>query len=170
MPQQPHETVALILRGVIFKHTEYQSLQEYLSAKYGFKKVKEKKQAVSEIKQMIPANHEKIVFEEEAKSPIVLEENEKKMSLLEIYEGTYLEARISVFIMGDVIQREDIVEGASGEQYSIFTAEYQMMKFVSRSGYSLQRLIEQMVIDLGLEIKSKEWVFHREGVNKLTTQ
>ncbi|MBS7648053.1 MAG: hypothetical protein QXK89_02815 [Candidatus Bathyarchaeia archaeon] len=162
MPQQLHELVVLLLKGVVFRHTEYRSLEEYLAEKYGFRRVEEKEQIVSETRQIIPANHEKIVFHEEAKSPIVLQETEEKLSTLKVYEGEYLDAKVSIYIMGDVVQREDMVTEASGEeQYPIYTSEYQLIKFVSDSGYALQQLTERLDIDLGIDVKSKEWVFHR---------
>lgn len=162
MSQQPREIVVLLLRDVIFKHIEYRSLEEYLIEKYGFREIKEKKQRISEDRQRISLDHEKIVFEEEAKSPVVLEEIEEKVSALKVYEGEYLDARVSVYVMGNVVQREDIVmEAEGGEQYLIYTSEYQMIKLVSESGYSLQQLVERLTIDLGLSVKSKEWVFHR---------
>ncbi|MEM1587034.1 MAG: hypothetical protein QXX99_06345 [Candidatus Bathyarchaeia archaeon] len=165
LPQQPRELVVLLLKGVVFRHTEYKLLEEYLIDKYGFRRIEEKEQIVSEIRQIVPADYKKIVFHEEAKSPVVLEETEEKVSTLKIYEGEYLDARISVYVMGDVVHREDIVTETGGEeQYPVYTSEYQLIKFVSDSGYALQQLIERLTIDLGLDVKSKEWVFHR-GLN-----
>jgi len=160
--QQPHELVVLLLKGVIFRHTEYRSLEEYLTEKYRFRRVEEKEHVVSEDRQIIPADHKRIVFDEESKSPVVLEEIEEKISTLKIYEGEYLDARIFVYVMGNVVQREDVVaEAGGGEQYPVYTSEYQLIKLVSSSGYVLQQLIERLTIDLGLDIRSKEWVFHR---------
>lgn len=162
MSQQPHELVVLLLKGVMFRHTEYELFEEYLAEKYGFKRIEEREQTLSEIKQIVPVDYKKIIFCEEAGSPIVLEEIEEKFSVLKVYEGEYLDAKIFVYIMGDVIQREDIVTEAGGEErYPVYTSEYQLIKFVSNSGYALQQLIERLTIDLGLEIRSKEWVFHR---------
>lgn len=162
LSQQLHELVVLLLKNVIFKHTEYRSLEEYLIEKYGFRSIEEKEQTISEDRQVILPNHEKIVFSEEAESPIVLEETEEKLSMLKIYEGEYLNSEILVYIMGDVVRREDMITDVSGkEQYPIYISEYQLIKLVSSSGYALQQLIEQLTIDLGLGIKSKEWVFHR---------
>lgn len=162
MPQRPPELVVLLLKGVVFRHTDYRSLEEYLAEKYGFRKVEEKEQVLSEIRQVVLANHEKIVFQEEAKSPVVLEETEEKISTLKVYEGEYLDAKVSIYVMGDVTQREDIVIEVCGErQYPIYTSEYQLIKIASESGYALQKLIERLTIDLGLDIRSKDWVFHR---------
>lgn len=162
MSQQSHESVALLLKGVVFRHTEYRSLEDYLTEKYGFRRVEEKEQVVSENRQVISADHRKIVFNEETKSPIVVEEAEEKFSTLKIYEGKYLNTNISVYIMGDIIYREDVVTEVQGkEQYPIYTSEYQLIKLISDSGYALQQLIERLTIDLGLGFRSKEWVFYR---------
>lgn len=162
LSEQPHELVVLLLKGVVFRHTEYRSLEEYLVDKYGFKRIEEKEQLVSEIRQIIPTNHKKISFPEEARSPVVLEEVEEKLSTLKIYEGVYFDAKVSIYIMGDVIQREDLIaEVGDREQYPIYTSEYQLVKMVSESGYALQQLIERLTVDLGLDVRSKEWVFHR---------
>lgn len=162
MPQHPHELVVLLLKGVMFRHMEYKSLEEYLAEKYGFKRIEEKEHVVSEDRQIVPVHYEKIVFQGGDKGPIVLEETEEKLSTLKVYEGEYMDAKISLYIMGDVIQREDVVtEAGGGEQYSIYTSEYQLIKLVSESGYALQQLIDRLVVDLGLDVKSKEWIFHR---------
>lgn len=164
MPQQSRELVVLLLKGVVFRHTEYKLLEEYLIEKYGFRRIEENEQTVSEIRQIVPANHKKIVFHEEVKSPVIVEESEEKVSTLKIYEGEYLDAKISVYIMGNVVQREDVVAEAGGEeQYTVYTSEYQLIKIVSSSGYALQQLIERLMIDLGLDVKSKEWVFYRRS-------
>ena len=47
------------------------------------------------------------------------------------------------------------------EKFPVYTTEYQMIKLVSESGYAMQHLIERLTVDLGLKIKSREWVFHR---------
>ncbi|MEM3466688.1 MAG: hypothetical protein QW566_09485 [Candidatus Jordarchaeales archaeon] len=162
LPQQPHELVVLLLKGVVFRHTEYKLLEEYLIEKYGFRRIEEKEQTVSEVRQIVPADYKKIVFNEEAKSPVVFEETEEKVSTLKIYEGEYLDAKIFVYVMGNIIQREDMVTEAGGEeQYPVYTSEYQLIKLVSDSGYALQQLIERLTVDLGLDVRSKEWVFHR---------
>ena len=160
MSRQPRELVVLLLRNVVFRHSEFHSLEDALVEKYGFSKVEEKEQKISELKQLIPEECKKrVVFEEESTAPIVLEEIERKLSALKIYNGTFLESEIQVFILGETTQKEDIVAGE--EQYTIYTAEYQLVKLVSKSGYAIQQLIERLTMDLGIEFKSKEWIFHR---------
>lgn len=148
------EIVVLVLKDVVYRHSEFRSLEEFLVEKYGFSKIEEKEHKISELKKLIPI--------EEAGTSAILEEIEKKLSSLKIYEGNYLDAKIRVCILGDVIQKEDIIVGAGEEEeYPVYTAEYQMIKLIGESGYAMQHLIERLTVDLGLKFKSKEWVFHR---------
>jgi hypothetical protein len=124
-----------------------------LVERYGFSKIEEKEHEISELRQMIPIESEGTIWEEET---------ETKLSSLKIYEGSHLDAKIRICILGDVIQKEDIIVGTGEEgQYQVYTAEYQMIKLIGESGYAMQQLIERLSVDLGLEIKSREWVFHR---------
>ena len=160
MSQQPRELVVLLLKNVMFRNSEFRSLEDVLVEKYGFGKVEEKEQKISELKQQIPEEYrKKIVFEEESRAPLVLEEVERKLSALKIFKGTFLESEVEVYILGEATQKENIIVGE--EQYIVYTAEYQMVKFVGKSGYAIQQLIERLTIDLGIEFKSKEWIFHR---------
>ena len=135
-------------------------MEDVLVERYGFSKIEEKEQKISELKQLIPEEcKKKIIFEEESTAPVILEEIERKLSALKIYSGIFLESDIQVYILGETTQKEDIVAGE--EQYIIYTAEYQMVKLVSKSGYAIQQLIEQLTMDFGIEFRSKEWVFHR---------
>lgn len=148
------EIVVLVLKDVVYRHSEFRSLEEFLVGKYGFSKIEEKEHKISELKKIIPI--------EEEGTPAILEEIEKKLSSLKIYEGNYLEAKIKVCILGDIIQKEDMIVGAGKEEkYPVYTTEYQMIKLISESGYAMQHLIERLTVDLGLKIKSKEWIFHR---------
>lgn len=154
MSLESREIVVLVLKDVVYRHSELRVLEEFLVEKYGFSRIEEKEQKISELKEIIPI--------ERAGTPAVSEEIKKKLSSLKIYEGSYLEARIKVCILGDVIQEEDIIMGQGEEErYPVYTAEYQMIKLVGQSGYAIQQLIERLTIDLGLKFKSKEWVFHR---------
>ena len=154
MSSQPREIVVLVLKDVVYRHSEFRLLEEFLVERYGFSKIEEKEYKISELKKIIPIK--------KAKAPAVLEEIEKRLSSLKIYEGSYLDAKIEAYILGDEVQKEDIIMGTEKlEQYPVYTAEYQMIKLISESGYSLQQFIERLAVDLGLEIKSKEWVFHR---------
>jgi hypothetical protein len=150
---QPREIVVLVLKDVVYRHSGFGSLEEFLVERYGYSKIKEKEREISELKKIIPIEREGTILEEET---------ETKLSSLKIYEGSHLDAKIRICILGDVIQKEDVIVGTGEEgQYPVYTAEYQMIKFVSESGYAMQQLIERLAVDLGLEIKSREWVFHR---------
>jgi len=157
----PREIVVLVLKNVVYRHTEFPLLGEFLVEKYGFKKIEEKAREVSELEEKIPIDRREILLEEEMKAPIVSEEIERKYSSLKIYEGNYLDAEVKVYILGVIAQKEDTVEISEEERYPVYTAEYQMIKLVSESGYALQRLIEKLSVDLGLKIGEKEWFFHR---------
>lgn len=153
LSQNHRELVVLVLKHVVYRHLELRSLEDFLAEKYGFRKIEEKEHKISELKHITPIERKEVAFEEEI---------ERKLSSLKIYEGNYLDAEVKVYILGDVVQKEDVVVGAGEEgQYSVYTAEYQMIKLVSESGYAIQQLIERLNIDLGLEIRSEEWVFHR---------
>lgn len=153
LSSQPREIVVLVLKDVVYRHSEFRSLEEFLVERYEFGKIEEKEYEISELKKIIPIEREGTILEEEI---------EKKFSSLKIYEGSHLDAKIRVCILGDVIQKEDVIVGTEEEgQYLVYTAEYQMIKLISESGYAVQQLIERLAVDLGLEIKSKEWVFHR---------
>ncbi len=162
LSQQPRELVVLVLRDIVFRHLEFRSLEDFLVEKCRFNKIEEKEHKIFELKQLIPIECGEIIFEEKVEAPVVLEETEKKLSSLKIYEGTYQESKIGIFILGDTTRREDVVAGADEEeQYTVYTVEYQMIKLISESGYAIQQFIERLTVDLGMEIKSKEWVFHR---------
>lgn len=163
MTQQPPELVVLLLRNVIFRNSDFRSLEDFLVERYGFSQVEEKEQEISELKQLITPEYKKrIALEGESEAPVVLEENEKKLSVMKIYEGTFIESKITVYIIGETTQKEDLVTGVeTEEQYTIYNAEYQLVKFVSDGGYAIQQLIERLTTDLGISFGSKEWIFHR---------
>ncbi|MCS7119668.1 MAG: hypothetical protein RMJ07_00740 [Nitrososphaerota archaeon] len=158
---QSHELVVLLLRDVLFKHPEFTSLEDYLARRCGFQKIEEKERKISELKELFPYRHEKIVIEEEGGASVVLGEVEKKVSSLKIYEGTFLESDIEVYMLGETTRKEVIVGVGEKEKYTVHMAEYRMIKIISRSGYAIQQLLEQLLVDIGIEIKSKEWVFQR---------
>jgi hypothetical protein len=156
------ENVVLILKNVIYRSTEFPLFEDFLVERYGFRRIEEKEKEVSEVREVFPASREEIVFGEESRAHIVSEETERKFSSLKILEGTYLDSKIIVYVMGDVICREDLVEVSGEETYRVYTAEYQMIKILSRSGYALQQLLERLKMDTGLKIETKDWAFHRE--------
>lgn len=163
MPLENPETAVLLLKDVMFRHSEFRSLEEFLVEKYGFSKVEDRESALSEMQETIPIESRKIILKEEEKALVIAEEIEEKMSSLKILEGNYMDAKISIWIMGEVFQKEDVIAAANmeGECTAIYTSEYQMIKLISKSGYAIQQLVEKLTIDVGLKIGMKEWFFHR---------
>jgi len=155
------EIVVLVLRNVVYESIEIPSLEEFLIQKYGFRKVEEEVVEVSETEEKIPVHRKKILFEEEKLAPMVLEEILRRCSVLEIYEGSFRDAEISVCFLGETSRERDTVEINRGERYYLYIAKYQMVKLISESGYALQRFMEELSVHLGLKIGKKEWVFHR---------
>jgi hypothetical protein len=158
---QPDEIAVLVLPSVTYRHPNIKSLEEFLTKQYGFKKIEEKEFKLSEHKTLFPKKSGKITFEKEIDASTILKDIEKEFSILKIYEGSCMDAKIRVYELGDVIQEEYIVETTKGEQFPVYTAEYQMIKLISNSGYAIQQFLERLTVDLGLGIGSKEWIFHR---------
>lgn len=155
------ETVTLTLRDVIYRNTELPLLEDLLVEKYGFRVVSDKKQELYESRDVFQMDREEVIFKEEADAYILTEEVERKYSSMKVLEGIFSEAKISIYIMGDVLCKEDIVDVGEGEWHRIYTATYQMIKLVSISGYAMQQLIERLKTDVGLKIGSTEWSFYR---------
>ncbi len=150
MPSPSRETVVLVLKNVVYRHSEFKSLEEFLVERYGFGKIEEKKCAISELRTI---KHEGAASEEEI---------ERKFDSYKIFEGNYLDSRIKICIMGGITEDEDFITGiGEKEQYTVYTTAYQMIKFVADSGYAIQQLIERLTTDLGLDTKPQEWTFHR---------
>lgn len=156
-----NEIVTLTLRDVVYRNTDLPLLEDLLVEKYGFRVVSDKKQELYELRDVFQMDREGVVFKEEADAYILTEEVERKYSLLKVLEGIFSEAKISIYIMGDVLCKEDIVDVGEGEWHRIYTATYQMIKLVSISGYAMQQLIERLKTDVGLKIGSTEWSFYR---------
>ena len=58
--------------------------------------------------------------------------------------------------MGELAQREDIVEVNEKEKYKVYNSKYQLIKVASKSGYAISNFLEQLMLDLSIEIKNKE--------------
>lgn len=157
----PRETVVLTLKNLVYRHTEFMLLGDFLVQKYGFRKIEEVEHEISGSRETTQVDRKDILFEEELRAPILLEEIGTKYSSHKIFDGNYLDVTIRACIMGDIIRTESLVEISNEERYPIYTAEYQMVKLVSESGYALQQFIEKMSIDLGMKIESMNWSFHR---------
>jgi len=145
------ETVFLVLKDVIFRHTEYKFLSDFLIEKYGF----------------IPSEDKiKEIAKSKTAAPQVGDTNEKefeetKYATTKIISGAFSDSEIKIFILGEVVQKEDIVEISETEKDKIYNSKYQLIKIASKSGYAITQFMESLNVDLGLEIKNKDWFFHR---------
>jgi len=151
-----YETVVLVLKDVIFRYTEAKFLSEILE-KYGFIKEEDKIKETAKSKSA-PTQEEA----GNASSNVVQKlEETRKYSTTKILSGNFSDAEIKIHILGELAQREDTIKINEGENYKVYNSKYQLIKIASKSGYAITQLIEQLSVDLGLEIKSKEWLFHR---------
>ncbi len=150
------ETVVLVLKDVMFHHTETKFLDEFLTEKYGFTKIEDKIKEITKSKmdttQKEPGNN---ILNNEVES------KETKYSATKILSGSFADSEIKIHILGELTQREDTIEIDKENNYKVYNTKHQLIKIASRSGYAITKLIEQLNIDLGLEIKIKEWLFHR---------
>ncbi len=146
------ETVVLVLKDVVFRHTESKFLSEFLIEKYSFTVIEDK------LKQIAKPSATPQVEDAEDKKP-----DATKYATTKILAGNFSEAEIKIYILGEVAQKEDVIEISDKENYKVYNSKYQLIKIASKSGYAITQLIEQLIVDLGLEIKSKEWHFRRSN-------
>jgi hypothetical protein len=146
------ETVVLVLKDIVFRHAESKFLSEFLIEKYGFTALEDKVKEIA--KPSIP-------------SQVEATEGEKleatKYATTKILSGNFSDAEIEIYILGEVAQIEDIIEINDSEKYKVYNSKYQLIKIASKSGYAITQLIELLIVNLGIEIKSKEWHFHRSN-------
>jgi len=149
------ETVVLVLRDVIFRNMEIKFLSEFLIKKYGFRIEEDKIKETTKTKD--------VIFEESQDFCSDLEQGKEtqKYSTNKILAGTFSDVEIKIYIMGELAQREDIVEVNEKEKYKVYNSKYQLIKVASKSGYAISKFLEQLMLDLSIEIKNKEWFFHR---------
>jgi hypothetical protein len=153
------ETVVLVLKDVIFRHTEAKFLSEFLTEKHAFRKEDDKIKETAKSKS-VPTQ------EETENASLDSEYNSReirKYSITKSLSGNFSGAEIKIHILGELSQTEDTIEIDNTENYKIYNSRYQMIKIASKSGYAINQLIEQLSIELGLEIKNKEWFFHRSN-------
>jgi hypothetical protein len=152
------ETVVLVLKDVIFRHTEAKFLSEFLAEKYGFTKEEDKIRETTKTKIALTA-------EEDGNASPHLEQKEEtiKWSTTKILSGNFSDAELKIYILGELTQNADIIEINETENYTVYNSKYQLIKIASKSGYAITQLIERLSVDLGLEIKDKEWFFHRSN-------
>lgn len=150
------ETVVLVLKDVFFRHTEAHFLSDIIAEKYGFKKEEEKIKEIAKTKRIIVKDTGETSEDLEQK----LEET-TKYSTTKSLSGNFSDAAIKIHFLGELAQTEDIIEIDGVEKYRIYNSKYQLIKISSKSGYAITQLIERLKIDLGLEIETREWFFHR---------
>ncbi|MDG6223606.1 MAG: hypothetical protein IAX21_10295 [Candidatus Bathyarchaeota archaeon] len=151
------ETVVLILKDVVFRHTEFSGLGTLLIKKHDFKKIEDKKSELSKTEKTIAITPRE---SEDIPAQNILEET-IKLSVTRIFLGNYLDAEIKVYMLGEITQNADTVEVDPEESYTVYTTKYQLIKIVSESGYVIGKFVEHLSIDVGLKIGSKKWFFHR---------
>ena len=153
------EIVVLVLKDVIFRHTESKFLSDFLVEKYGFTKQEDK------IRETIKTKNN-ASQDEASNSSTDLEQtlgDTIKYSTTNILAGSFSDAKIQVQILGELAQKEDVIDINETEKYTVYNSKYQLIKVASPSGYAITQLIERLSVDLGLEIKTKEWLFHRSN-------
>ena len=153
------ETVVLVLKDVIFRHTEAKFLSDFLIEKYGFRKEEDEIKETAKSKTALQQEKTGNVY---PNSEQKLEET-RKYSTTKILSGNFSDAKIIIHILGQLVQKEDTIEINEEENYKVYNNRYQLIKIASKSGYAINQFIEQLNVDVGLEIKSKDWFFHRSN-------
>ena len=134
------EIVYLTLKDVTFRHPEYKKLEEFLVREYKFDQIEDKEYKISNS----------------------INANEKRSYYHKRYECNAFDAKIELYILGNVSQEEDTCEEVlDKKQYTIYTAKYEMIKFACESGWVLQQLCDRLVLHLGLDTVTREWFFER---------
>lgn len=140
------EVVTLVLRGVAFRSLDYSSLEDFLEKALSFSRV--------EVEEVVVGREEQLLA---PRARVVELVSEREMVR---YSGSYVDAVVVVEILGSVKRGEEVVK-VNGEEQKVFVAKYEMVKFVSKSGYALQRLVEELEVELGLHAEERGWAFHR---------
>lgn len=140
---------------------EEKSARARLVKKYGFNLIEDVNQGISETRETAQIDRKNIDLEEEKSDPIIIEVVGKKTSSRIVFEGYFMDAKIKIQVLGDIVQTESLIEISEEEKYKTYNLSYQMIKLSSTSGYSLQQFLEKLVGDLGLSIDSQIWSFHR---------
>lgn len=136
-----HEVVVLLLEDVVVRSMDYPSLEDFLERRLNFEKVEED-ESILETHRHRPAS--------------VLTREERTA----VYTGYFMGVKVTIEFLG-TIEKEVEVMKVNDEEQKIYNARYEMIKAISESGYTLQRLVEELEVNLGLHIGKREWVFHR---------
>lgn len=136
-----HEVVVLLLEDVVVRSVDYPSLEDFLERRLNFERVEED-ECILETLRLKPA--------------AVLMRGEGTA----VYSGQFMGVKVAVEFLGAMEKEVEVVK-VDDEEQKVYSARYEMIKAVSESGYALQRLVEELEVDLGLRIGRREWVFHR---------
>ncbi|MEM1508243.1 MAG: hypothetical protein QXY49_02610 [Thermofilaceae archaeon] len=139
--KQWHEVVVLLLEDVVVRSMDYTSLEDFLERRLGFGKVEE----------------DESILETHRHKPVSILTREERTA---VYTGYFMSVKITIEFLG-TIEKELETMKVNDEEQKIYSAKYEMIKVISESGYTLQRLIEELEVNLGLHIGKREWVFHR---------
>lgn len=141
-----HEVVQLVLEGVRLRSTDYRTLEEYLEKRLGFRRVGDDEVVLRTLRMETAGEHAEIVVERGFETAA--------------YAGHFMGVDVLIEFLGAEEKGVEVVT-VNGEELNVYTSAYKMVKFSSVSGYALQRLLEELVVNLGIQYSKKEWVFHR---------
>ncbi|MEM0345013.1 MAG: hypothetical protein QXP94_02400 [Thermofilaceae archaeon] len=140
------EVVQLVLEGVRLRSTDYRSLEEYLERRLGFRRVEGDEVVLRTLRLETAGEHAEITVERGFETTV--------------YAGYFMGVDVLAEFLGEEEKGMEVVS-VDGEEFNVFTSAYKMVKFSSVSGYVLQRLLEELVVDLGIQYSRKDWTFHR---------
>ncbi len=149
------ETVTITLENLVYHSTEHPLLSDILEDKYGFTRVEDDTQEVAKEQKQGTKSVEEVKDGKTVRAEIKKYSKHKKMA------GNYVDADIRVNILGDVTCTHTTVEIGEDEEESNYTTTYQLIRISSESGYAIQKLIDRLVVDVGLVISKYDWSFHR---------
>ena len=88
---------------------EEKSARARLVKKYGFNLIEDVNQGISETRETAQIDRKNIDLEEEKSDPIIIEVVGKKTSSRIVFDGYFLDAKIKIEVLGDVVQTESLI-------------------------------------------------------------
>lgn len=140
------EIVQLVLEGVRLRSTDYRSLEEYLERRLGFRRVEEDEVVLRTLRLETGGEHAEIMVERGFETAV--------------YVGRFMGVDVLAEFLGAEEKGTEVLS-IDSEELNVYTAAYKMVKFSSVSGYVLQRLLEELKVDLGIQYSGRDWTFHR---------
>jgi hypothetical protein len=144
-----------MLENVVYHETEHPFLTDFLVDKYGFTEVEDDTQKVAKEQKPVSESSENEKDDTTVKVEVTKYSCHKKLA------GDYLDAEIQIQIQGDIALTHTILQISPEEQQSTYSTVYQTVRISSVSGYAIQKLLERVVVDLGLIAGKQDWSFHR---------